>query len=174
MILFRCTQKLLKLSRIKPQEPPPILPRTSLGEWYVNVISLTFPGKSAVIYTHAPSRLTVITVGRSLKKTIPIFQSRLFSLLSRIGVNEQFAQMQRLAFDDYLICKTASKSMLGSMNEIKYLIQNEASYSASLESLDLNKLEDYLSGYLFGSKDIRKDYFTPREYLKGHLFLNLN
>ena len=64
--------------------------------------------------------------------------------------------------------------MLGSMNEIKYVIQNEASYSDSLESLDIDKLEDDLSDYLFGSKDIGKEYFKPTEYLKGHLFLNLN
>lgn len=151
-----------------------MLPGTPLGEWYANVISLTFPGKSAVIYTHAPSRLTVITLGRSLKKTIPQFQSRVLDLLSRIGVDEQFVQMQRLASDEYLICKTVSRSMLGSMNEIAYLIQHMASEKNTLESLNISELEDYLSGYLFGSKDIGKNYFTPAEYLKGHQFLNLN
>lgn len=174
MIILRCTQKLLKLSKIKPQPELPSLPRTPLVEWYANVISLTFPGKSAVIYTNAPSRLTVITVGRSLKKTIPQFQTRLLELLTRIGAQDQFVQMQRLASNDFLIGKTDSRSMLASMNEIAYVIQDRAYEVDVLEKLDLSELEIYLSTHLFGSKDVGKDYFTPAAYLKGHQFVNLN
>lgn len=175
MITLRCTHKLLKLSKTKPQkEAPPILPKRPLLEWYVNVISLTFPGKSAVIYSHAPSRLTVITVGRSLKKTFPQFRLRALDLLSRIGADDAFIQMQQSAFEEHIICKTESRSMLASMNEITYLIQYNASSVDTLERLDVSNLEDYLSTHLFGSKEVGKDYFTPAEYLKGHQFVSLN
>lgn len=64
--------------------------------------------------------------------------------------------------------------MLASMNEIAYIIQYRASEVGRLDRLDMNSLELYLSDHLFGAKDVKKDYFTPAEYLKGHRFLNLN
>ena len=173
MIILRCTKKLLKLSKL---DADPLIPASSapLPEWYANVISLTYPGKNAVLYTHNPSRLSVLTRGRNINTTIGEFQTRLIELLRRLGAHEQLLDAQQDAMQKSHICKTDSRSMLGTMNEMVYHIQHRAREAGRAENLKLNRVEDELSQYLFSSKEMGKGYFTPHEYLKGNNFVNLN
>ena len=143
MIVIRCTQKLLKLSKIMPHQEVPVS-MAPLGEWYANTISLTYPGKMAVIYTHNPSRLTVITRGRSIKTTEKEFRMRLINLLDRLGVDERLIARQKTYNKVLHLTRTDSRSMLGSMNEISYFIQHTAAMAGSVERLDVTKLEDKL------------------------------
>ena len=173
MIIIRCTQKLLKLSKIKPEQEISA-PDAPLGEWYANVISLTYPGQSAVIYTHNPSRLTVIVKGRSIKTTIEKFEPCLLKLLQRLGADDYLLKTQQVRMREVHIGKTESRSLLGSMNDIVFQIQNEAMRAGRIENLSLDYLENALSTCLFSSKDLGKDYFRPVEYLRGHVFTNRN
>ncbi len=173
MILVRATQKLLKLSKIKP-EPEPPAPDAPLGEWYANAISLTYPGQSAVLYTHCPSRLSVVVRGRSLKTTIAEFEPRLLLLLLRLGADDYLLRNQQQGMQEVCYAKTDSRSMLGSMNEIGYHIQARASMAGSVDRISFDALEDSLSVYLFTSKELDVDYFKPIEHLRGSVFTNRN
>ena len=164
---------MLKLSKLSTDTVVPHS-KAPLPEWYANVVSLTFPGKSAVIYSHNPSRLTVLTVGKSINTTVDTFRTRLLNLLRRIDAGQQWVVAQKTEMQEIHICKTDSRSMLGSMNEIVFYIQQEAMRAGTIENLDLDKLEDNLGQYLFSGKDIEKQYFKPVDYLRENTFLNLN
>ena len=85
MILVRATQKLLNTQRLKPQTVDlSAITLPILGTWYANTVTSSFKGKSLVIYVHEPSLVTVVTVGKTIKKTFPNFIISLEKLLKRL------------------------------------------------------------------------------------------
>ncbi len=168
MIIVRATQKLLNTQRIKPEnidlQDTPI---TTLGQWYANTVTSSFKGKSLVIYVHYDSLITVITTGKTIKKTFPEFEKRLKNLLTRFSFPEAFINEQMAAFDSPLITKTNSRKMLAQMNGITdQLIYRMYTYE-SFEEIDLEEEENILMHYLHGNAPT--NFFTPTNYWSNYL-----
>lgn len=70
MIVLRCTQRLLRVSKIVPGVEPPAS-TAALGEWYVNVVALPFRGRTLVAFVHSGTLLSVLAPGRVLGTTVP-------------------------------------------------------------------------------------------------------
>lgn len=159
MIVLRCTQRLLR-AKIKPVVEPPA-PTAALDEWYANVVSLPFRGRTLMAFVHSGTLLSVLAPGRVLGTTVPVFQQRLPPLLSRLDLPQPWVDAQAAALSTVCFARTASRSVLGSMNEIAEQIHAEAEWARSFDRLDLDQLEDRLAGVIFGTLG----YQCPRDVL---------
>jgi hypothetical protein len=149
MIVLRCTRRLLKGSGFLVVAEPPAsdLP---LGEWYADVVPLPFPGRSVVMYTSSKTLLTVVAPGRALRTTIPIFQQRLPALLSRLQLPAAWVARHAAGASEVCIARTDNRQVLGSMNELAYMMVALAEDASSFGELDLDGLELRLSDTLMG------------------------
>ncbi len=72
---------------------------------------------------------------------MPNFQDRVAALLERIGIPEALVAAESRAMHEVQITKTASRSVLGSMNEIALQAWWHAQALGSYEALSLTRLE---------------------------------
>jgi len=167
MIIVRATQKLINNQRLKPEMIDQSFEnKIVLGEWYANTITSSFKGKSLVIYVHQPSLITVVIVGKTIKKTFPEFTKRLLNLLTRFSFPASFITEQMIAFENSIITKTDSRKMLGFMNSITdHLISRMYTYE-NFEDIDLEEEENILMNFVHGSKNT----FMPVTYW-GNYFI---
>jgi len=167
MTIIRATQKLLNTQRIKPLDIDLQETKiTTLGQWYANTVTSSFKGKSFVVYVHYESLITVITIGKTIKKTFPEFEKRLKNLLTRFSFPTEFVNEQLISFNEYQITKTNSRKMLGQMNGIiDQVITRMYSYE-NFEDIDLEDEENILMNYVHGN--MPNKYFTPARYWNNY------
>lgn len=144
MIVIRCTQRLLKSSRIAPLADPPA-PDCPLGEWYANAIPLPFPGRWLTLYVHADTLLAVVAPGGSLGGTLDAFRLRLPPLLRRMEVPEPWIKARREELVDVVVARTASRRILGFMTDMWNFVLIHADDAASFAALDFDAMEDSLA-----------------------------
>lgn len=166
MIVLRCTQRLLKASGIKPVEEPPA-PTAPLGEWYANIVSLPFRGRSLVVFVHGGTLLSVVAPGRVLGTTVPTFRRRLPNLLQRLDLPQPWVDAHTAALSEVCFARTASRSVLGSMNDIAVQIWVDAESVRSFDQLDLDRLESRLAGVIFGALAYRCPIDALAELVQG-------
>jgi hypothetical protein len=143
-MLIRCTQKLLKASRISPEDPG-IQPEGLLGEWYANIAPLPYPGRMTVMFTSASTLLTVVAPGRVLRTTVPVFRARLPALLGRLGFPPGWIARELGALGEVHVTKTLDRHVLGSMNDLSYQIDSDAYHMVRYERIDWDEIEDRLA-----------------------------
>ena len=158
MIIVHAVQKLLNISRLKPAL---FISKPSEGQemhsWYARLIATGFAGKFLVMYVHEPSLLLVLTRGKTIKGTLPEFCSRLEALLKRHQFKEDFIEKEiMLVNEGYVISKTDSRSMLGSMNAITENIEYTCRDFERYETIDTGYIEDNYTDWL--TKDPSRPY----------------
>ncbi len=114
MLTVRCTAKLLKRLHAEPVATP-VPSSTRLGEWYATILAVR--PAHLVLLVNEMTRLPVIIPARplaTLAERIPDGIARvLFELESEPGtISKERQAMAHVAF-----AKTASRSVLGTMNE---------------------------------------------------------
>ena len=164
VIVLRCTKRLLQASRVQPMAEPPA-PATVLGEWYANVVSLPFRGRSLVVFVNSGTLLSVVAPGRVLGTTVPVFQQRLPALLHHLDVPQSL--VEAVALSDVCFARTASRSVLGSMNDIALQIWVDAESVRSFDRLKLDWLEMRLAGVIFGALDYRRPADVLRDLVRN-------
>jgi hypothetical protein len=118
MTTFRCTAKLLKRLGIKkPAEPPP--PQNALGDWYVNILYTRYGHYLLCVCEH--SRLPVLLTARDLTNFPARFLKAFPELLSDLNVPAHQIEREVDAMQPLFISKTASRSLLGTINDFAYL-----------------------------------------------------
>lgn len=117
---LRCTQKLLRRLNAAPV-PEPVPPSTVLGDWYANLVRI---GRLQVVLAVSERTLLPVVVpakdGLSLVRRI---SEAAESMLGALGVPEDETIAERHAMQDWVIGKTASRSILGSMNDFALQLQ---------------------------------------------------
>ncbi|MCJ7624697.1 MAG: hypothetical protein MUO76_14440 [Anaerolineaceae bacterium] len=136
MITLRCTQKLRKYLGIVLVEKPE--PATAvLGDWYANLIP-TFSG-DLIIFVNEKTLLTVAVPVWESDNLIPQFCLRVANLLGMIGIHPKVIADEISHLDNIQFAKTASRSVLGSMNDFAAIYQIVAEGSdMSLSNAELN------------------------------------
>lgn len=120
-----------------------------LGDWYANVKPLPYRGKSVVIFTNQKTLLTVFVVGYGNRKVLPEFLDRTGRLLHRIGIPQKSVEAELKQMQDICLLPTASRSTLGSMNDIGYHIRAHAEIKyPSLEETDWDREEELFSEFI--------------------------
>ncbi len=136
-----------------------------LHAWYAKLLSTGFAGKLLVMYVHEPSLLLlVLTRGKSINTTLPSFFNRLPHLLQRNNFKQEFIDREmELVNEGYVISRTNSRSMFGSMNAITANIEMSCRVSPLYDLINLDKIEDnYLDWLTFDAES--GHYLSTKDY----------
>jgi hypothetical protein len=117
MLYLHCTAKLAKVSRTK-LEPVPELPASHwLDCWYLNIMQVS-ASNSFVLFTNAETLFSIIiptpVKNITLFAVVAEFRKKLESVLSGFGDHQHL----QVYHNQYMACKTSSRSILGSMNDM--------------------------------------------------------
>jgi hypothetical protein len=117
MLILRCTQKLLRRLE-KAEGSESVLPpsTTALGDWYAN--ALYGRHYRLILCTSERSLLSVVLPSRDLKSLIPRFQQAVNDLLTRLGIPAEARERESKEMLDVCFGPTASRGVLGSMNDL--------------------------------------------------------
>ena len=120
MFTFRCTQNLLQRLKASPASAP-AASDTVLGDWYANLIRV---GRIQVVLAVAERTLLPVVVpakdGQSLVERIT---AALEPTLAAIGVPPSDASAECAAMRHWTFGKTASRNVLGSLNDLAFGLQ---------------------------------------------------
>ncbi len=165
MITLRCTRKLQKYLGVSFVENPDS-PKAKLGDWYTNFIP-TLSGDIIIFVSEKTLLMVAIPVWEA-DKLLPMFGFRVVNLLKMIGVAQEVIDKEIKHYSEIQFAKTASRSILGTMNEIAYHLQYKAEYAKKKEDFSLSNIELEMSNYLWKSLDYR----YPSDIAKEILYLS--
>ena len=165
MITLKCTRKLLKLLDVVPIEEPPS-PTSALGDWYANVIP-TAAGE-LVAFANERTLLSVALPTEMIGTLVSAFAARVYNLLVLIDVAEEIAVHESAELKQVEFAKTASRSILGSLNEISLHYQLIAERDAASGPLRLSEVELQLSRTMHKPLDYVYPARVARRLLAEH------
>lgn len=120
MFALRCTQKLLDRVNAAP-DPEPAPPNTVLGDWYANLVRV---GRTQVVLAVSERTLLPVVVpakeGRTVARRVA---EAVEPMLVSIGIPADAVIAERDAMRDVVIAKTASRRVLGSLNDLVFQLQ---------------------------------------------------
>lgn len=120
MFALRCTQKLLDRINASP-DPEPAPSDTVLGDWYANLVRA---GRTQVVLAVSERTLLPVVVpareGRTVARRIA---EAVEPMLSSIGIPAEAVIAEHDAMRDVAIAKTASRRVLGSLNDLAFQLQ---------------------------------------------------
>ena len=111
---LRCTRKLLKRLQASPGvdlDPP----TTRLGDWYATLVYERT--EQLVLCVSERSLLPVVLPAKEARTLVPRFRDALAELLAGLGVPPDEIERERAEMADVRIGRTASRQILGSMND---------------------------------------------------------
>ena len=114
MFTLRCTAKLLRRLRATPGvdlEPP----TTRLGDWYATLVHEH--REQFVLCVSERSLLPVVVPAKEARTLVPRFRDALAELLARLGVSTAEIERERAEMDAVRVGRTASRQVLGTMND---------------------------------------------------------
>lgn len=145
MLTFKCTQKVRDYLSLAPDELTDyeVNSDSVLGDWYVNLIVID--RRKCLLFMNDRTLLSFLATGfkksEGLKHDVyEVFIHHLFNLYKLLelpldGLNK--------VMDDYVeygYSKTASKKLLGNMNDLAYLYQQTIAYNGGIAKCDLSKI----------------------------------
>ncbi len=116
MVVFRCTQRVVGRFKVPILEKAPASTGV-LGDWYINLMNVG-PTR-LVLCQSARSLLPVILPAR--KEAFPgQFGFALGMVLRELGVRREQIEQEQAAVREVVFARTASRQMLGAMNDFAY------------------------------------------------------
>ena len=162
MITLRCTQKLRKYLGVVPVDIPE--PTTSvLGDWYANLVP-TVAG-DLILCVNEKSLLTIAIPVREADNLVPFICLRIANLLRMIGVDLKVIANEIRQSEQVQYGKTASQSILGSMNDFAWRYQTMAENAMCKADLSLSKAELKLSQMPFKALGFQSPFEVAVELL---------
>ncbi|MGB2823533.1 MAG: hypothetical protein WBF17_21315 [Phycisphaerae bacterium] len=147
MLLLRCTHKVLKLFNQRPRQVEVCAAETGLGEWYVNFTSTGRDG--FFLFVNAKSLYTLVVDARSVASVDDLVQRmlrRLFLHMAELLVAREGLEKVAKEYGHVLVAKTASRSVLGSMNDLgNHLYWNMGQQMEEAGRLDIRAIEEELN-----------------------------
>lgn len=137
-MIFRCTQKLLKELRIKPQEPDVV---SEVGSWHANLLRID--RRKCVLFTHDMTLFSVFIAG--LKRDEfdhidQVFGQAMFKTMRLFNFEQEEIERMLDWSEQNSYTKTANRSVLGSMNDIAFHIDCYIHDEGGLAYADLAQL----------------------------------
>ena len=166
MITLRCTQKLQKYLGVGFVDVPE-LPTAKLGDWYANLIP-TLSG-DLIVFVNEKSLLTVAIPVWESNNLLPLFSFRVAHLLGMIGIPPGAIEEEVGHFDSIQFAKTASRSILGTMNEMKWYFQIMAEDAKDEKDLSLSNAELELSRMIWKRQNYQYPSDVARELLLNEM-----
>jgi len=144
MAILRCTKKLLSELKLTPENCS--TPLNDLSGWHANLIRID--RRKCILFTHDKTLFSFLVPGLTkpdFQRIRHVFGQNLFKNL----VREALPQIQiELFLDDIRdvhFAKTNSRSVLGSMNDLAYLLKFKIAHNGGLANTDIMELNHYLN-----------------------------
>ena len=142
MLQLRCTAKVQKELGIKPGELAEVKAGDSLlGNWYVNIF--TVDRRKTFIFVNEKTLLSFIIFGvkkSNVKKTPEILLRGIDQLLAIEGFDTGKINSVFKGYESYEFTKTASKRILGNMNDLVGLYRHSILYDGGFKYVDIGEL----------------------------------
>ena len=142
MIQLRCTQKLLKEWHIKPGELAEIKDDLSaLGNWYAHVFNLD--RRKTVIFVNDKTLTSFIIIGvkkDDFDKLTRAFLAGVAQVLLLLGVTKDKVAQILTDYHEIEITKTASRRILGVMNDLVNHYKSHVQLRGGLKYSDLDEI----------------------------------
>jgi len=114
MFTLRCTKKVLDFLQVKP-DPSPASTTTVLGDWYVNLFMVGI--HQYFMFTNEGSLASVVIEASPDNSWHTKLLDILGKMLAEYGVPFAAIHAERKAMEEFVYARTASRSMLGFMND---------------------------------------------------------
>jgi hypothetical protein len=121
--VIRATQKLLPKLGTPVVDPPPST--TVLGDWYAKPFGVA--QRRFVLLISEKSRLAVVMPGRDVATLPKRFPEAMGMQLALLGVPQAAYEREMEECRDVVLAKTASKSLLGTLNDYAYMVHHRLS-----------------------------------------------
>ena len=122
MFALRCTQKLLKRMKT-PLVDDPARSTTLLGDWYANLVIVG--RQQLVLCCCERTYLPVVIEARDIHGLVPRLNIALLKVLVSLGVPNAAVDEELTAMEEVIVARTASKVVIGVMNEYGYMMSGE-------------------------------------------------
>ena len=135
MVTLRCTRKLL--DRL-PKSAATCEPRstTKLGDWYANVLNV---GRlRLVLCVNEPSRLSVLVQAKDLARSPGELARAAREVLLGIGAPDHVVAEEIRQMAEVTLAPTRSRSVLGSINDLGFMVRIHLRERPSVELLDVS------------------------------------
>ena len=134
MLYIHCTGKLAKVAGIVLEPRPGQSDLLWIDLWYANWIGFT-DTENAVLFTNPESLYTFLmpVPGGRLRffAVIAQFHAKLHQALLSLGASKACVEHVSTRHAQYATCKTASRSVLGSMNEMAFSVDAYMNWEAA-------------------------------------------
>ncbi len=131
MFSLRCTKKLLDRMRAAPASTPPT-PSTILGDWYANL--LYTPAGQLILAVSERTLLPVLIPAVDAKSLPRRFPEAVVDALRTIGIPSVAIDRELAEMSTVSVAKTASRIVLGSMNDFAFMLEWSLNRRESLSS----------------------------------------
>ena len=154
MYVVRGTKKFLDRAGRPVVELPPST--TVLGDWYAN--SLVWRPQVA-LFVNARTFLPVLMPLAPAARAVDRFPAALGEVLNALGIDPLFVAAESRAMDTAVLAKTASRQVLGVMNEFTFMAEHSVRTGYS-DPGDLLGLSCWLADTIVGPLT-KGDGYTP-------------
>jgi hypothetical protein len=166
MAIIRCTAKLLRELGIQPANTPDQPP--DLFDWHANMLRLD--RKKHVLFTNSQTLYSLLI--RWARKPRPgdfqeQFRLGLFKSLMSEGLAESQVEYMMSGHTQVTIMKTNNRSVLGSMNELTFLIESMIPVRGKLDDADFSEINRELNRIPMGAIDYQYSIAELKRRLDG-------
>jgi hypothetical protein len=126
MVTLRCTQKLLKRGLVESQGED-VQPTTLLGDWYANLFVCR--PQHLVLCVSERTLLPMVLPAKDAKSLPSRFPEAVCEMLARLGIPSTAVDLERKEMHSARVGRTASRRVLGSMNEFMLQLEHGLRYS---------------------------------------------
>ena len=134
MLYIHCTGKLAKVAGIVLEPRPGQSDLLRIDLWYANWIGFT-DTENAVLFTNSGCLYTfLMPVPRGSLRFFAViaqFRAKLHEALLSFGASKACVEHVSASHAQYVTCKTASRSVLGSMNEMAFSVDAYMNWEAA-------------------------------------------
>jgi hypothetical protein len=163
-MIIRATQQLYRLSGVPSVKNSEESSLPFPGEWYANFVE-RFDGRyNAIHFLHNPTRISVLVPGPFLDQSIAGLRERAATFLLRKGYGRLLFQYDLLS--PPVFYDTNSRSILASMNQMRYEIEYHLSMPETIKKINLDKLEEIEFDTMIRTGKKLMDFTTPARILE--------
>ena len=145
MVILRCTKQLLRRLDKSPTQHA-FKSTNALGDWYAKLLQTS--AGDLVIFANERTLLSVAIPVSHITQLESLFALRVYNPLRLLDIPEEYAELEIAAYDDLTFAPTASRRILGSLNEIGYQYQWIVERNVGESSINLSDAELELSRFL--------------------------
>lgn len=139
----------------RPVADPP-MPSTALGDWYANVL-LWRP--QVALFVNASTFMPVLVPLAPAAGVVGRFPGAMSEVFAALGIDPRFVAAEMAEMQSAALAKTASRQVLGVMNEFVYMAEHTIGTGRS-DPADLVGLSAWLANTIVGPLS-REDGSTP-------------